>query len=366
MARLSLGRAASATWFPVAIWAVWRLAHLLAVVAWGGDPVQDTFRFDGAWMRSVLDDGYVLSDPSFTIQQNVAFLPGVVALARPFAAVMDTDLAGLVVANLTGLTSFWALFVAVRAVSDERVARRAVVTLALWPGSLALWAFMSEGAFITASALAVLADARRRPLLAAIAAWAAGTTRVVGFTVGPALAVARVFRTRRIDRVAVGYVASGAASVATVVLVQHLAVGDGLAFQRAQQAWGRSISVPGAGVVVAGQQVVERLPHLSLELTMNLASVGVVGAALIVASIRLGFRGPAGAALVVAWAAFLIPLSSDLVASQVRYVMGAWAAVLVFSCVRLRSRLLPLVGVVVGVAASLVLSHRWVMGSFVA
>lgn len=353
-------------WFPVAVWVVWRLVHLLAVVAWGGDPVQDTFRFDGAWMRSVLDDGYVLSDPSFTVQQNVAFLPGVVGLARPLTAVVDTELAGLLVANLTGLTSFWALFVAVRAVSDERVARRAVVTLALWPGSLALWAFMSEGAFITASALAVLADARRRPVLAAIAAWAAGTTRVVGFTVGPALAVARVLRTRRVDRVAVGYAASGVASVATVVVVQHLAVGDGLAFQHAQEAWNRSISVPGTGVVVAGQQVIERLPHVSLELSMNLACTGLVGVALIVASVRLGFRGPGGAALVVAWAAFLIPLSSDLVASQVRYVMGAWAAALVFTWVRVRSRLLLLAAVAVGVAGSLVLSHRWVMGSFVA
>ncbi|CAN5516334.1 hypothetical protein BH24ACT4_BH24ACT4_20790 [soil metagenome] len=348
------------------MWAIWRVAHLLAVLAWGGDPIEATFAFDGAWMRSVLDEGYVLSDPSFTQQQNLVFLPGLPALTRPLALVLGSEAAGLVVANLTALTAFWAVFLAARAVSDVKVAQRAVVALALWPGSLALWAFMSEAAFITASALAVLADARRRPVLAGVAACAAGCTRVVGFAVGPALAVARVIRTRRVDRIAFGYVASGAVSLAIVGLVHHIAVGDALAFQRAQRAWDRSVAPPGTGVVIAVRQVVDRLPHISLELLMNLAGIGLVGLALVVATMRLGLGGRAGGALVVAWAAFMIPLSSNLIASQVRYAMGAWAAVLVLGVVPVRSRIVWGCAAALCVAISLVLSHRWVAGAFVA
>jgi hypothetical protein len=338
----------------------------VAVLAWGGDPVGMTFRFDGAWMRSVADQGYILSDRSYTIQQNVAFLPGVPGMTRSVATVMGTEAAGVLVANLTGLAAFCALFAAVRAVSDEGVARRAVVALALWPGSLALWALLSEGAFITASALAVLADARRRPVLASVATWAAGTFRVVGFAVGPALAVGRVVRTRRVDRVALGYATSGVASFGTVWLVQQVAVGDGLAFSRAQQAWDRSITFPGIGVVRSISLVVGDLPNLRLELGMNLFSIAVVGVALVVATIRLGITGKAGPALVVGWTAFLVPLCSEVLASQIRYVMGAWAALLVIGCVSLRSRAIVVLAAVIGVVASLVLSQRWVDGAFVA
>ena len=51
-------------WFPVVVWAVWRLAQLIALVAVGGHPVGDTFRFDAAWYRSILAQGYHYDAPS--------------------------------------------------------------------------------------------------------------------------------------------------------------------------------------------------------------------------------------------------------------------------------------------------------------
>lgn len=362
----TLGLRRIGTLFPVAVWAVWRLGHIAALVAFGGDPVDDSFRFDGAWMRSVLDGGYVLSDESYTVQQNVAFFPGLPYLTRPFAEVLGVDVGALVVANLAALATFCAVFAAVRAVSEEAVARRAVIALALWPGSIALWAFMSEGVFLAASGAAVWADSRRRPGLATFLAWCAGTFRAVGFMVGPALAVARVVRTRRVDGVAWAYAISGAASLATVSLLQHLAVGDGLAFSRSQEAWNRSVTFPGRGLVRAAREVVDELPHLRLELTMNLVSVAVVAAALVLATRHFGFRGAQGGALAVGWFAFVIPLCSDLVASQVRYMMGAWAATLVLALGVVRLRALWLIAATVGFVGTLFLLQRWANGDFVA
>ena len=63
--------------FPLAVWVLWRVAQAVLIVAFGGNVVDATFRYDGTWFRSVLEDGYVVTDRSFATQQNPAFMPGV-------------------------------------------------------------------------------------------------------------------------------------------------------------------------------------------------------------------------------------------------------------------------------------------------
>lgn len=353
-------------WFAIGTWAIWRLAHLALVAGSGGDPVRATFFLDGAWMRSIVDHGYRVGDGTYATQTNAAFLPSTPALGRLLGTVVQADVAGVIVANLTGLAAFCAVFTAVREVVGPTHARRSVVALALWPGSLVLWAFMSEGAFIALTALAVSADNRGRHVQSALAAWAAGTFRVVGFTVGPALALARVLRTRRIDRVVWAHLLAGVASIVTVAAVQQWAVGDMMAFSRAQRAWDRDVGVPGGAAWRAADLVVTDLPHLHLELGMNLASLGLTFGALVVATARYGLRGREGRVLIVAWTAFLVPAASSTISSQVRYVMGAWGALLVLGAVPRRSRWVSVVLAVAGAAVSAVLVVRWSDGSFVA
>ncbi len=355
---------------PLAVWAGWRLAHLLAVLAWGGDPVGDTFRFDGAWMRSILEQGYVRSDPTYSVQQNLPFLPGMIWLTKPLALLIGNRWGAFVMANVAGLVAFGAVHAAIAAIAGPRAAGRAVVALALWPGSLVLWAYMSEAPLVAATALAVLADVHRRPGRAGLAAFVAGTCRVVGFTVGPALAVARVVRLRRVDAVACGYALTGVAGFGAVALAQHLAVGDGLAFARAQNAWDRSIAPPGSGVLRGVREIVVDLPALHLETAMNITAAVLAFAALLVATDRFGLGGRTGTALVAGWVGLIVALSSELVASQIRYVLAAWAGLLVLAPTGAprtrRQTLLEGALVVVAVGVSLVLSRRWVNDAFVA
>ena len=66
---------------------------------------------------------------------------------------------------------------------DEIVARRAVLLFALFPSSLFLWAFYSEGLFIALGAGAVWADRRGKRGLAAALLMGIGATRSVGILI---------------------------------------------------------------------------------------------------------------------------------------------------------------------------------------
>jgi len=178
-------------WFPVVVWAVWRLAQVTALVAVGGHPVGDTFRFDAAWYRSILAQGYHYDAPS-TVQQNPAFPPGLPWLTEPFSWVLGDKWAAFVVANLVGLGAFVAVWWALRTWAGDRCARYGTIALALWPTSFYLWAFYSESLFVAATAVGLGAERKGRRWLVAVCAVVAGVTRVVGLLFGPVLAAVGV------------------------------------------------------------------------------------------------------------------------------------------------------------------------------
>lgn len=352
--------------FPLGVWVLWRAAHAVLVVAFGGNLVDATFHFDGGWLRSVLENGYVVTDRSFGTQQNPAFMPGVAWLAWPFAQVIGVEAAALLVANVTGLAAFYGIYGATRSWASVRTAQIATVALALWPTSFVLWAYYSEGLFIAATALGLWADQRDRPAPALLACVLVSLTRTVGIAFAPVLALARWWRLGRLDAVGAGYLVSGAAATVAVSVAQDSQIGDPLAWVHAQQAWGRGISPPWSPLISAVSEVVEKLPRPALELSLNLIAIAVasVGAVIMIRWWRQGTMPTS----VVAWTviAIVLPLCSVVISSQARFVLGAWPAFAAFAYDRREARGVRLCAAVAGSVLSVLLVRRWAQSIWVA
>lgn len=352
--------------FPVLVWAAWRAVQLVLVVVFGGDVVDATFYFDGGWFRSILDQGYVVTDPSFETQQNPAFMPGVAWLAWPFAKVVGAEAAALLVANATGAAAFCAVYGATRSWSGERAARVATVALALWPTSFVLWAYYSEGLFILATALGLWADRRGRPAAAMAGCFLAPLTRTVGGAFGPVLAVARWWRLGRVDLGGVSYIAASLAATGTVSAVQETQTGDALAWVHAQSSWGREMSFPWSPIISAVADAGDKLPRPAMELSINLAAVALVGfsvGVLVVWWIR--DRLPLS---VTAWAgvAWLAPLFTTIISSQIRFALGAWPVLVAWSHEGRWGRVARAIGALAGIALTVLFLRRWATNVWVA
>ena len=235
--------------------------RLIALVAVGGHPVGDTFRFDAAWYRSILAQGYHYDAPN-TVQQNPAFPPGLPWLTEPFSWLLGDKWAAFLVANLTGLGAFVAVWWALRTWAGDRCARYGTIALALWPTSLYLWAFYSEGLFVAATAVGLGAERKGRRWLVVVCAVVAGVTRVVGLLFGPVLAVLHWWRVRRLDLTGFLYLAGGAVAAALVTGAQQVTTGHAFAAQELQRhAWHLSPAPPWVPIVDGVDKVLDKLPQ---------------------------------------------------------------------------------------------------------
>ena len=153
--------------YPITIFVIWRLASLWAVIAVdGGRAVETAFNYDGEHYLRILHYGYWNPRP---IMPSHAFFPGIPWLASPIYWLTGSDaIAVNLTITLTGVAAFICVWGATKAWTNEAIARRAVFLMAIFPSSLFLWAFYSEGMFIALGAGAVWADrkgkhgARRR------------------------------------------------------------------------------------------------------------------------------------------------------------------------------------------------------------
>lgn len=289
-----------------------------------GGLVDDAFRFDGGWFLSILQHGYVVTDTSFETQQNVAFFPGLVWVTEPFSWILGDRASAILVANVSALVAFITVYGAIKCItSSDQVARRSVIGLAVWPASIVMTAYYSEGLFIAATAAAIWAAGRDRHAVGCAAAFAAGITRSIGFLLGPALAVARCFRLRRVDRVAVAYAASGPVGLGVVAATQAAAVDDPTAFAKAQEGWDRALSAPWEPIYRATDGIIDKLPKPAMELGLNLVAIVLVGTALVVLTMHLVDRKAAWGLLSWGWVAWFTPLWTAVPSSHVRFALAA-------------------------------------------
>ncbi len=333
--------------FAVAVWVAWRLAQQALALLNGSDPLLAVWTLDGDWYRTILDKGYDVVDGTFRLQQNVAFFPGLVWLAEPFSWVLSAATAAHLVATLTSLGAFLGLHQATAAVTGDAVAaRRAVVALAIWPTSVVMTAFYSEGLLIAATTWGIWALRRDRTPIALGAALVAGVTRSVGVALGPALAVGRVIARRRVDAVAVTYALAGPMSLGIVALTQQVTTGHALGFLDAQRAWGREPAPPWVAIAEGAREMFDVLGDAGPWVPWAIDLVVVAGTAIVLGFLtrrvwqaRSGLTEPAARAgwsalLVWGWAAWYSPLLTNTITSATRFALGVWPAFVAVSMAR--------------------------------
>lgn len=332
--RLAPRRLLPGVWLPVAVWACWRVASLTVTLWLGGKGVESAYAYDGAHYLRILHHGYW--DPRPVMPAH-AFFPGVAWLAIPIWWLTGSDaLTVHLVASLTGLGAFVTVWGVTRAWVDERAARRAVVLLAVFPSSLFLWAFYSEGLFIALGAGALWADRRGRRWLAAACFLGLATTRSVGILIPAVVVLARIVRTRRIDRWAVLYAAAGVVGLAAVLITMRWQVGDAFAFLGVQDDWGRSVAWPWSSVIqgvdnltpAPGTVMVPALVARSFDLwSVGIVTIGIVYLA---AAGRLTDDDHARVhrfpmeAWMLGVAMVALPLASSVLASFNRFALASW------------------------------------------
>jgi len=312
-------------WFPVAVFAAWRVAQ--GAVTWwlGGRLTESAYTYDGAHYLRILHHGYW--DPRPAMPSH-AFFPGLAWLATPVRWLVGSDAVTVhVTATATAVAAFIAVWGVTKEWADERTARRAVVLFALFPSSLFLWAFYSEALFIALGAGAVWADRRGKRWLAALFFVGIATTRSVGILVPAVIVLARIVRQRRIDRWAVTYALAALAGLGTVLLAMYVQVGNAFAFVGVQEDWGRTVSWPWSSVIQGVDNLTPKygtvmVPALVAR-NLDLWTVGIVlvGIGYLVVSRRPRFPMEAwmlGVAMIA------LALCSSVLASFNRFVFADW------------------------------------------
>lgn len=209
-------------------------------------------RFDALWFLRIANTGYIDGDGS------AVFYPGFPLVVRFVSTLLGGHplAGGLVVANLATFGSLVLLYFLTASELSERIARRSVLYLAVFPSSFFLLAPYSESLFLFLVLLALWAARRGRWELAGLAGIGASATRNIGvLLVLPLLTEAiQRFRERHDgSELARGLLWSGlaaAGAIAYLVFWQQLS-GDPLAPVRQQANWQREAAFP-LGTVLAG------------------------------------------------------------------------------------------------------------------
>jgi hypothetical protein len=278
-------------------------AHTLSILSY----------WDGAWYRTVAEQGYLLipgrqSDPAFFPLFPIV-LRGLNGLGLSFLT------SGLLVANVAFVVGIVAFYEVSRRLLPLDVARTSAMLAALFPMSFVFSMTYPESLVFAALALALVFALDGRWTLSAVAGAAAALGRPEAIFFALPLVAIAIGRARASGRVAggraIGAAVAPVASVATFPLYLGWALDNVSAWSHAQRAWGRAFSLD--GIVDAFQQLHEPgyTPWLWRDVAFCLIYVGLLAAAR-----RVGISWPwlvASAALV------LLPLASGTFMSEARF-----------------------------------------------
>jgi len=214
-------------------------------LGWGTDVWA---RWDSGWFLRIAESGYAARPDG-----AAAFFPLYPALVGMLGRMLAGHyvLAGIIVSLAAALASFVLLYRLAEPRLGADGARRAVLYLAVFPTALFLQAVYSESLFLALVLAAFVLAERSRWALASAVAGLALLTRPAGLALLPALALLAWQAPAR--RRALGSLALAPALFALYPLWLWHAVGDPLAFARAQGTWSRDVSPLGPlGGVWAG------------------------------------------------------------------------------------------------------------------
>lgn len=332
--------------FPIVVWAVWRVIQYVITFRQVG-PVKNpwlstfdvAFNYDGERYLLIMQQGYANANVEMP---NQAFFPMVSWIASPFWWLTRSEGWTIhLVASITAIAAFCAVWGITREWRNEVIARRAVLLMAMMPSSLFLWAFYSEALFISLGAGAVLADRKNKHWLAAALFVPLAATRSVGILVPLVVVLARIIRHRKIDKWCLVYVAAGALGLGIVMTVMWAQIGNAVAFIwrrgpngqliSVQEDWGRGLSAPWTTVKQGIDNLYPKpdtimIPALVAR-NFDLWSLLIVGVPLFAAmgmSWRSKTDGWPMETWMIGWALVALPLCSTALASFNRFALATW------------------------------------------
>jgi hypothetical protein len=304
---------------PLVVWAIWRVAHLVLMVAAGGRP---DIWWDDGYYQTILRQGY-RPFPPYGVWQQTNFFPLLPWITSAVQFVVRSEAVAIhLVLTSAQIAAVLLLYVLARRWRDERIALTAVALLLLVPPSVFLWMFFTEGLFLALSMGAILAAEDDRPLLAGLLGIGVAATRSVGILITIPLALAAWQHRRTIDRRLV-WTALPVLGIAAVMFAQWVQADDALGFVHTSKYWETHAQLPISTFFERIDYVMET--HLTTTTPIDIAAV-VLAVALGVHAFRIALPWSHRAWL---WLMVLAPLSSGLLFSWSRYMMSAWPAFLV-------------------------------------
>ena len=209
-------------------------------------------RFDALWFLRIADSGYAVGDKS------AVFYPLYPLVVRGVSTVLGGHplAAGLLVSNLATFGSMIVLYFLTAGEFGERIARRSVLYLAVFPTSFFLVSPYSESLFLLLVLTALWAARRGRWEIAGLAGMAASATRNLGVLLVVPLAVEafQQYASRReIARLVRGLAWSAVAVVGAAAYLWFWEgfSGDWLAPVKFQEAWLRERAWPHISLLAA-------------------------------------------------------------------------------------------------------------------
>jgi hypothetical protein len=210
-------------------------------------------RSDGFWYVYIAQHGYghtLHPLPALTGMHERfspwAFYPAWPLLIRGFHALAPSSypLDALILAGLVGFAALCAFYALARGYFDDSTARTATLLLAAWPASGVLNLPYSEGLFIAATAIALLALHRQRWWIAGIAGAVATATRPTGLAVIVAALIAAGLEFRRSKRV-LPFIAPllAACGAGAFVLYGWRETGDPLIWLHSEALWHQRLNL---------------------------------------------------------------------------------------------------------------------------
>lgn len=279
-----------------------------------GNPLGLLASWDGRWYAIVASRGYLLVPGR---QSDPAFFPLLPLLLRWVHALgIGYATAGILISNVAFIAALFAFYALSRELVSGTLARRATIYLAIFPLGYVFSMGYPESIVLGLVALAALAALRDRWILAAVCGGAASLARPEGvFFALPLLAIAvqrwqTMTPTRR--GLALGAVAAPAAGLAAYPLYLAWLLHDPLAWNRAEQAWGRHFTPIG---------FMHAFTHLPQAVDGNMWSVrDVVFLSLYLGLLTIGRReGMPTAWLIAALAIVVLPVFSGSFGSIGRF-----------------------------------------------
>jgi hypothetical protein len=287
----------------------------------GHDFLNGFFRWDAGWYLQIAERGYSFRPDK---SSSVAFFPLFPMLSRYLGKLMGGHaIAGLVIANVASVGAIAYLRLLGQALFSDRIGKLAVTLLLVFPTSLFLSAYYTEGLFLCCAIGAMYHYFRRQFVWCGCLGFLAMLTRSTGIVLFSALALDlgyQLYCRKQHVSWRMLWLLAMPAGLGVYLAFLHFRFGDALAFVKTQEHWDRHSSFPWTPVWDALRATDYTFP-VSAKKTQRFIDAASVLGLLAAAACMAKQRYP-----VALWSYVLIgtimPLTTYNIASMNRYVLS--------------------------------------------